>query len=33
MAGLELGLYTPLFVLFFNWLWGVVAALTIKFEK
>lgn len=31
MAGLELGIYTPLFVLFFNWIWGVVAALTIKF--
>jgi len=33
MAGLELGLYTPLFVLFFNWVWGVVTALTIKFGK
>jgi hypothetical protein len=33
MAGLALGLYTPLFVLFFNWVWGVVTALTIKFEK
>ena len=33
MAGLELGLYTPLFVLFFNWVWGGVAALTIKFGK
>ena len=33
MAGLELGLYTPLFVLIFNWVWGVVAALTIKFGK
>lgn len=31
MAGLELGLYTPLLVLFFNWVWGVVTALTIKF--
>ena len=30
MAGLELGLYTPLFVLFFNWVWGVVTAITIK---
>lgn len=30
MAGLELGLYTPLLVLFFNWVWGVVTALTIK---
>ncbi len=33
MAGLELGLYTPVFVLFFNWVWGVVTALTIKFQK
>jgi hypothetical protein len=30
MAGLELGLYTPLLVLFFNWVWGVVTAITIK---
>jgi len=30
MAGLELGLLTPLFVLFFNWVWGVVTALTIR---
>lgn len=33
MAGLELGLYTPLFVLFFNGVWGVVTGLTIKFGK
>jgi hypothetical protein len=33
MAGLDLGLYTPLFVLFFNWVWGVVSALTIKLER
>ncbi|WP_457551627.1 hypothetical protein [Desulfobacula sp.] len=33
MAGLDLGLFTPLFVLFFNWVWGVVTALTIRFEK
>lgn len=33
MAGLELGLFTPLLVLFFNWVWGVVAALAIKFQK
>jgi hypothetical protein len=26
MAGLELGLLTPLLVLFFNWIWGVVTA-------
>ena len=33
MAGLDLGLYTPLFVVFFNWVWGVVTALTIKFAR
>lgn len=33
MAGLELGLYTPLFVVFFNGVWGVVAALTIRFSR
>ena len=33
MAGLELGLYTPLFVLFFNWVWGFVTALAIKTAK
>lgn len=26
IAGLELGLLTPLMVLFFNWIWGVVTA-------
>ena len=33
MAGLELGLLTPVFVIFFNWVWGVVTALAIKFSK
>jgi hypothetical protein len=33
IAGLELGLFTPLFVLFFNWVWGFVTALTIKLAK
>lgn len=33
MAGFELGLYTPAFVLFFNWVWGVFTALIIKFQK
>ena len=32
-AGLELGLLTPLFVLFFNWVWGFVTAITIKLAK
>ena len=33
IAGLELGLLTPLFVLFFNWVWGVTTALTIKYAR
>jgi len=33
MGGLDLGLLTPLFVLFFNWIWGVVAAWAIKLAK
>ncbi|WP_444922453.1 hypothetical protein ACJJID_09145 [Microbulbifer sp. CnH-101-G] len=33
MAGLELGVLTPIFVVFFNWIWGVVTALTIKWAE
>ena len=33
IAGLKLGLYTPVCVLFFNWVWGVAAALMIKMAK
>jgi len=33
LAGLDLGLWTPLFVFFFNWVWGIVTALTIKFAR
>lgn len=33
IAGLELGVLTPAFVLFFNWVWGVVTALTIRFAR
>ena len=33
MAGIDLGLYTPLFVLFFNWVWGFVSALTIRIGR
>ncbi|MEZ5524545.1 MAG: hypothetical protein R3E62_06195 [Pseudomonadales bacterium] len=33
IAGLELGLLTPLLVLFFNWVWGVVTALAIRFAR
>lgn len=32
-AGIDIGLYTPLFVLVFNWVWGIVTAITIKFAK
>ncbi len=31
--GLALGNYTPLLVIFFNLVWGVVAALAIKFSR
>jgi hypothetical protein len=31
--GLDLGMYTPAFVVFFNLVWGIVAALAIKFSK
>ncbi len=30
VAGLDLGLYTPVFVVFFNAIWGIVTAFTIK---
>lgn len=30
VAGLELGLYTPVLVLFFNWVWGIASAISIK---
>lgn len=33
VAGIELGLLTPVLVLFFNWVWGVVAALAIKMAR
>jgi len=33
MVGLDLGLLTPLFVIFFNWVWGIIAALSIKHVK
>jgi hypothetical protein len=32
IVGLELGLFTPAFVLFFNWVWGDVTAVTIKLK-
>ena len=31
--GLDLGMYTPVFVVFFNLVWGIVSAFAIKFSK
>ncbi len=33
VAGLDLGLLTPVLVVFFNWVWGVVAALSIRWTE
>ena len=33
IAGLDLGLLTPLLVIFLNWVWGIITALTIKLAK
>ena len=33
MAGIELGVFTPALVFVFNWIWGVVTSLTIKYSK
>ncbi|MFH2046336.1 MAG: hypothetical protein ABIK92_14440 [Pseudomonadota bacterium] len=33
IAGIELGLLTPALVFLFNWVWGVVTSLTIRFSK
>jgi len=33
IAGLDLGLLTPLLVVFFNWIWGVATAATLKLAK
>jgi hypothetical protein len=33
LAGLSLGMWTPAFVLLYNWLWGVVAAASIRLSK
>ena len=32
-GGLELGLFTPVLVLVFNWIWGIVTALTIRLSR
>ena len=33
MAGLKLGMLTPAVVFVFNWVWGVVTSLTIRYSK
>ena len=33
IAGLQLGLLTPVFVMIYNWVWGIVTALMIKFSR
>jgi hypothetical protein len=33
VAGMELGVLTPAFVFVFNWIWGVVTSLTIRYSK
>lgn len=33
IGGIELGLFTPVFVIFFNWVWGFTTALVIKYAK
>lgn len=33
MAGIEIGLFTPMFVILFNWVWGIITAITIKYAK
>ncbi len=33
IGGLELGLLTPVLVVLFNWIWGVVSAITIKLAR
>ena len=33
IGGIELGMLTPIFVIFFNWVWGMVTVLTIKYIR
>jgi hypothetical protein len=33
VAGIELGALTPAFVFVFNWVWGVVTSLTIRYSR
>ncbi len=32
-AGMDLGMWTPLLVVVYNWVWGVVTGLTIRFSR
>lgn len=33
IGGMALGALTPVFVLFFNWIWGILAALAIRLAR
>jgi hypothetical protein len=33
LGGMDLGMWTPLLVLFYNWIWGIVTAVTIRFSR
>jgi hypothetical protein len=33
LGGMDLGMWTPLLVLFYNWIWGVITAVTIRFSR
>jgi len=33
VAGMDLGVLTPVFVFVFNWVWGVVTSVAIKFSR
>ena len=33
LMGMGLGMWTPVFVLVYNWVWGVVTALAIRFSR
>lgn len=33
MGGIALGMLTPVFVVFFNWIWGMVAAIAIRVAR
>jgi hypothetical protein len=33
IAGIRLGLLTPVFIFLYNWIWGIVTSLTIRFSR